>query len=182
MQKKLAVSGLLISVLLSSCGSKMGLPDDLKIPLSKNELYVKPADVDYQELSYSNYSETVTVASIMTKIDQKEDFVLYMHSPECHYCLLAQPIFMKYICTTHYVFSTLEKYTLGNSDQEIIDGLGSLYPDLFSTNENGTLRYGTPYFYFFRLGELVASHGIPSKGFQSYRYFAHFLDSFVKAK
>ncbi len=182
MHLKSLLLSLLPCLLLSSCGPKMGLPDELKISLEKNEQYVKPEDQSYQDLSYADYSEVVTVKNIVDKINNKEDFVFYLHSLECHYCLMAKPIFIKYICSTQYVFSTMERYSTGNSDEDILNELGALYPDTFYKTEEGGLSYGTPYFYFFKEGKLVDASGIPAKGLESYRYFSKFLDSYVKAK
>lgn len=189
MHKKILNTTLvLFSILLSSCYSDIrGLPDEHKIPLAKNESYVKPEDVDYQNLSYNDYSEAVNASEVVNKINNKESFVLFSHAVTCGGCNKIKGSFMRYICSTKYVFTTLayaeyvNDIVVSNID-DIAYHLSGLYPEHFAKISDGMLATGTPYLYFFYEGEMIADTKLPSKCFNSYQYFKTFLNSYIKAK
>lgn len=181
MKKRKALIFLL--VLLTSCQT-VTWDEEKKIPLPKNPNYVKPDNIPYDDLSYENYSEVNTVASLLTKIEKKESFAMYLYSATCDSCIHLKGTFLKYICNTKYVFSTLEIKsinTTGSSLEEIVEGLGTLYPQYFGKDEDGRYHFTTPHFYFFLNGEIVNEASGPDKS-NNYSYFVSFMNRYVKEK
>ncbi len=186
-KKILGTSLIFFAILLSSCNNIHGLPNEQKIPLIKNESYIKPEDVDYQNLSYYDYSEAINAPEVVKKIDNKESFVLFTHSVTCESCLSIKNNLMKYICSTQYVITTLaySEYINGewvSNIDEIAYNLADRYPEFFKKTTDSSLANGVPYFYFFLQGEMIANTHIPSKCFKSYQYFKSFLNGYIKDK
>ncbi len=178
--KKRLVMLLLVTSLLTSCNSTFfikGLPTNKKIPLLKNENYVKPNDKKYSELEYADYFEIVTTTNILTKADNKESFVVYFYSLACYNCIEVKPLFFKYICETQYVFNALEV----SVDGENVFYVGSVLKEHFG-NDFDDNDFGTPKLYFFLEGKIIADCKLTKRQRNDYNLLKDLLNSYVKPK
>lgn len=183
--KKILVMLLLLSTLLSSCDSpstifpflNKGLPLSKRIPLLKNENYVKPNDKKYSELEYADYFEIVTTTDIFYKADNKESFVVYFYSLGCYNCIEVKPLFLRYICETKYVFNALEVSENGENVFFVASVLKEHFGDDFNDND-----FGTPKLYFFLEGKIIADSMITKKQRNDYDLLKDLLNSYVKPK
>lgn len=184
MKKKLIML-LVMSSLLSACDSSSivfpsltkGLPLSKRIPLLKNENYIKPDDKNYIELDYSNYTEKITSEDIITKANNKDSFVVYFYSLGCHLCNEVKPLILKYICETKYIFNSLEI----NDSGDTIFYVSTVLKEYFLNDFNED-KFGTPKFYFFLEGKLIADTGLTTNQRNDYHLLKDLLNSYVKSK
>lgn len=181
MKNKYLLSFSILMLVLSSCSSSP-LPNEKKIPLEKNDTYQRKDNQPYDTLEYPDYSHATTVKEALVDIQNKKSMVLYFYSSTCPSCLEVKPLFLKYICETHYVFDTLEVYSEGNSVEEIIEGFPPVFEDMLRKDEDNHYHVVYPFFYFILEGELVASSPVYATSKKNYRYFASFLNGYVKSK
>lgn len=172
---KLFCFGLIFSFLATACSFSSSLPYEERIALMKNEQYQKPEDISYFDLDYADYTNSVILSEAKQKIENQEDLVLFFYSDGCEHCHQLKPQFIKYICETKYIFTSINCSNPQNNSTVYSQLFAQVYPDIFPETRL------TPSFYFIKNGVPVASQiGLSTKQMKNYSYFCDFMDGYVK--
>lgn len=172
---KLLCLGMIFPFLTTACSFSSALPDEDRIPLTKNEQYIKPEELSYFDLDYQDYTDAKSFSETKQKMENQESLVLFLYSEGCEHCHQLKPQFLKYICEKKYVFTSVNCSDPQNNATAYTQLFASVYPRFFPESRL------TPSFYFIKEGEPIASQiGLTTKQMKNYSYFCRFMDGYVK--
>ncbi len=143
------IKKLLLVCMLFVCGCTTSTTTTQKSDMSGYEGFTDTEHVFYD----------MTVKEMISKIDEKDTFIVYFGFSECPYCIQAMPILnsvaKEYDETIGYINTRKDSSWESNTDIDDYDDVVEVFGDYLEYDDEGKKHLYTPHVFFMKDGNVV---------------------------